>query len=78
MSLNPMLQVDQYPLPNPNDLMASLTRGKHFTKLDLSSVYQQMLLDEESTKLVTINMHKGLYEYTRLPFGVAASPAIFQ
>ena len=54
-----MLQVDHYPLPNPNELMASLTGGKHFTKLDLTAAYQQMLLDDESTKLVTLNTCKG-------------------
>ena len=49
-----------------------------FTKLDLSSAYQQMTLDEESSKLVTINTHKGLFWYVRLPFGVAWAPAEFQ
>ena len=78
VTINPMLQVDQYPLPNPNELMASLAGGKHFTKLDLTAAYQQMLLDDESTKLVTLNTHKGLYECTRLPFGVASAPAVFQ
>ena len=78
VSVNPMLQVDQYPLPNPNELMASLANGKLFTKLDLTSAYQQMLLDKESAKLVTINTHQGLYECNRLPFGIASAPAVFQ
>ena len=77
-TINPMLQVDQYPLPNSNDLMANLAGGKHFTKLDLTAAYQQMLLDDESAKLVTLNTHKGLYGCTRLPFGVASAPAVFQ
>ena len=78
VTINLMLQVDQYPLPNPNELMASLAGGKHFTKLDLTAAYQQMLLDDESTKLVTLNTLKGLHKCTQLPFGVASAPAVFQ
>ena len=78
VTINPELLVDQYPLPKPVDLMACLTGGVCFSKLDLSSAYQQMLLDDASAKLVTINTHQGLYEYTRLPFGVASAPAVFQ
>ena len=58
--------------------MSSLTGGLKFSKLDLSSAYQQMLLDEDSREYVTINTHRGLYRYTRLPFGIASAPAIFQ
>ena len=76
--VNQALEVDQYPLPNPEDLFATLAGGKKFTKLDLSQAYMQLLLNEESRKFVTVNMHRGLYRYTRLPFGVASAPAMFQ
>ena len=32
----------------------------------------------DAKKLTTINTHKGLFQYNRLPFGVASAPAIFQ
>lgn len=38
----------------------------------------QIPLAEASQKYVTINIHRGLFKYTRLPFGVSAPPAIFQ
>ena len=51
VTINPFLQVDQYPLPKPSDIMACLTGGKRFSKMDLTSAYQQMKLDDESAKL---------------------------
>ena len=66
VSLNGALEVDQYPLPKPSDLFACLTGGTKFTKLDLSAAYQQLLLDEESQILVTLNTHKGLFQCTHL------------
>ena len=78
VTINPHLEVDQHPLPKPEELFSAFAGGKQFTKLDLAQAYQQILLDESSKLLVTIDTHLGLFRYTRLPFGVASAPALFQ
>ena len=52
--------------------------GKVFTKLDLAHAYQQVELDEESQKMVTITTQRGLYKVKRLLSGVASAPSMFQ
>ena len=44
----------------------------------MSQAYQQFELDDQSKEVVTINTHKGLFSYQRLPFGVSSVPGIFQ
>lgn len=78
VTINSQLQIDQYPLPRPEDIFSDLQGSKFFSKIDLSRAYLQMELDEESQKYTTINTIQGLYKYTRLPFGVACAPAKFQ
>ena len=60
------------------DVFLKLRGGQRFTKLDLKRAYQQLPLDPESQQFVTINTHRGLYRYKRLPLGIASSPALFQ
>ena len=78
VTINPYLDVDKYPLPTPQDLFATLAGGKYFTTLDLSQAYHQMKVDKDSRKYLTINTHRGLMSYTRLPYGIASAPSLFQ
>ncbi|CAH2085393.1 unnamed protein product [Euphydryas editha] len=77
LTLNKVLEVDRYPLPKVEDLLARLHGGQRFSKIDLSQAYAQFVLDE-SRKYTVINTHKGLFMYNRLVYGLASSPGIFQ
>ncbi|XP_023243412.1 uncharacterized protein K02A2.6-like [Centruroides sculpturatus] len=72
------IKVDVYPLPAINDILASLSGGKVFAKLDFKEAYFQFPVDQESSEILTINTCKGLYRMKRLPFGVSSCPAICQ
>ena len=69
LTVNQAAKVDTYPLPRIKDLLASLSGGKSISKLNLAHAYQHIELHKESRKYVTINTHKGLFQYTCLPFG---------
>ena len=77
LTVNRAAKTDTYPLPRIEDLFASLAGGTVFSKLDLAQAYLQVPLDEASKKYVTVNTHRGLFQYNRLPFGVASTPSIF-
>ena len=78
VTVNRAAKLDKYPIPRIDELFTSLSGGMKFTKLDLSHAYQQIKLDEQSRQYVTINTHKGLFTYNRLPFGTSSAPSIFQ
>lgn len=78
VTCNRVCEVDKYPIPKVSDVFSKLAGGKTFSKIDLSQAYSQIPVHETSQKYLTVNTHKGLYQVTRLPFGVSSAPGMFQ
>jgi hypothetical protein len=78
-TLNRVLLVDKFPIPKIEDLFAQLNGSRYFTKLDLSQAYNQVILEDDGSRdLTVINTHRGLFRYKRLVYGLSSSPGIFQ
>ena len=52
--------------------------AKWFSKLDASSGYWQVPLDDTSANLTTFVTPFGRFKFTRLPFGVHSASEVFQ
>jgi hypothetical protein len=76
--LNAVTKKDAYPMTRIDDAISILGDNVYFTALDFASGFWQIGMDphyQEKTAFVT---QDGLYEFTRLPFGVVNGPASCQ
>ena len=78
LTANRASRMEHHPLTKVEDMFSTLAGGTLFTKLDMSRAYLQLLVDDQSKELLTVNTHKGLFAYNRLPFGVSSAPENFQ
>ncbi|XP_062542038.1 uncharacterized protein K02A2.6-like [Armigeres subalbatus] len=76
--LNEALEANHYPLPTPEEIFAQLNGSTIFSIVDLSDAYLQLEVDDDSKKLLTINTHRGLFQFNRLAPGVKSAPGAFQ
>ncbi|XP_041775809.1 uncharacterized protein K02A2.6-like [Anopheles merus] len=76
--LNEALESNHYPLPTPEEIFAQLNGSVVFSIVDLSDAYLQVEVEDESKHLLTINTHRGLFQFNRLAPGVKSAPGAFQ
>lgn len=69
--LNSVTKRDAYPLPYVSDILNKLRDAKYLTSIDLKSAFWQIPLEESSREKCAFTVPgKGLFEFTRMPFGL--------
>ncbi|XP_069618471.1 uncharacterized protein [Ranitomeya imitator] len=69
---------DAYPLPRIEESLSALGRAKYFSTLDLASGYWQVPMAEKDRAKTAFVLPMGLFEFNRMPFGLATAPGTFQ
>ena len=78
--LNKKTKKDAYPLPLPDEVQDNLAGSTVFTTLDLQCGYWQVPVnptDREKTAFCP-GPGMGLFQFCRMPFGLAGAPSTFQ
>ncbi|MBW0573924.1 hypothetical protein O181_113639 [Austropuccinia psidii MF-1] len=72
---NNYTKADRYPIPRIPHALDKLAKAKYITKMDCMKGFHQNGVKPTSMKLLRIICHIGIYEYTRMPFGIKNAPA---
>lgn len=69
---------DAYPMANINNIMGSIRKAKFFTSFDIKMEYHQIEIAKKDIEKTAFLTPAGLYEFTKLSFGLCNAPATFQ
>ena len=76
--LNQVTKKDRYPLPQLADIHDGMVGATIFSTIDLKSGFHQINVDPNDREKTAFICHKGLFEFVRMPFGLANGPSHFQ
>ena len=76
--INENIKKTHYPLPIPEEIIASLDGCLQFTTIDLNSGYHQLLVQEEDRDKLAFSVLGKSYRYKRIPQGCNISSCVFQ
>lgn len=74
--LNQQVDIEAVPLPDINTAFNWFAKAKYFCVLDLNSAYHQISLSERSKAMTAFCVPFGLFEWERIPFGLATGAQV--
>ena len=77
-TVNQYTSLDAYPLPKLDEMINRLASYSVFSTFDLKSAYHQIQIHPEDMPYTAFEANGKLYQFTRIPFGVMNSVAVFQ
>ena len=75
--VNAVSKMDAFPIPDIHDALVHLRRSRYFATIDLLSGYWQLGMTERAKERLAFCTQRGLFQFTRMPFGLAGAPASF-
>jgi Reverse transcriptase (RNA-dependent DNA polymerase) len=76
--LNEVTVKDAYPIPRIDEILDSLCGAPIFSTLDATSGYYQLAMNDSDIEKTAFSWKGGLYEFTRMLFGLCNVPETFQ
>ncbi|KAL5506420.1 hypothetical protein EMCRGX_G008052 [Ephydatia muelleri] len=76
--LNAVSESDAYPMPRVDDLIDRLGGVSYITTMDLTHGYWQVPVSPDDKHKTAFAAPSGLFQFTRMPFGLKGAPATFQ
>ena len=66
-----------FPIPDIHDALDHLRGARYFATIDLLSGYWQLGMTDRAKERSAFCTRRGLFQFTRMPFGLAGAPASF-
>lgn len=76
--INAAIEEWDWPLPKIRDVRHSINGSRWYFRLDLKDAFHRVVVAPEARPLTAFHTHRGVWQFTRMPFGLSTAPSTYQ
>ena len=76
--INAVTTTWEWALPRIKDIRHAVAGNHWYSRFDLKEAFHRIEVRPESRPLTAFHTHRGVYQFTRMPFGLCTAPATYQ